>query len=749
MREYLSPGVYTQEYDRSFLQTAQSMGSAAVFIGGFTKGQALVPMRIKDTNDLIKKTGQPNGRLYSQYAAFEYSKHKGNFFVQRLLWQDEWKADGYALVMTTGSDTEGKVLATLASPYTGTGSVTFSADSYIGGTGSSTGSAPNDKLKFTTTVDGVQFVRQLKLEDIDSIQNIFGTDPYQPSQKDMYCFSKYIDGSIEDMLPATGTWKIQIHQIEDLYDFGKYSGAMTPWIKDSVTEGNLFKFHTIGDGTYANRQVKIAIENINTRNKTTFDVIIRAYDDTDKRPQVLEAYYDLNLDPMSDNFIGRRIGEMYQKWDDTAKKMISYGDYHNVSSYVRVQLSDDVKFGSVNPNANPAMVDYIPAWYATDDAIEQITAENYAKVLTQQDNLSELKPYTSHQGYQTRYDSVRALSNPVPVDATIPKFTHEFTQNYILVMYGGFDGRNPSEGYINNATTIGGQDVSEPTSSGSQMFKRAFGMLRNVQEYDINIVSVPGLNLKQQGKAHLTQYLLQNLCQYRGDCIFVGDVAEPEANMVAPLLTVTQAFDTSFGAVYFPSYKVRCPYTKTFPVVPAATYIPSVIAYTQQVSLPHYAPAGINRGTLDVLQATTKLNKQQRDLLYKNKINPIASFAADGTVVWGQKTLQTAASALDRVNARLLSNNIVKWITAYGRTVLFDNNSTNLRAVFTLGAQRYLDDLVMSNGLYAYKFVMDESNNTPQVIDRNQLVGQLWVKMSKTTEFIIIPINVMRSDAQL
>jgi hypothetical protein len=147
----------------------------------------------------------------------------------------------------------------------------------------------------------------------------------------------------------------------------------------------------------------------------------------------------------------------------------------------------------------------------------------------------------------------------------------------------------------------------------------------------------------------------------------------------------TAGFDSSFGAVYYPAVKIKCPYTKTFPIIPAATLIPSVIAYTERVSQPHYAPAGINRGTLNVLQAVSKLNRAERDSLYAAKINPIASFASNGTVVWGQKTLQQKASALDRLNVRILINRIAKWINAYGKTVLFDNNTASLRAIFTIG----------------------------------------------------------------
>jgi len=154
---------------------------------------------------------------------------------------------------------------------------------------------------------------------------------------------------------------------------------------------------------------------------------------------------------------------------------------------------------------------------------------------------------------------------------------------------------------------------------------------------------------------------------------------------VSKVCEYTNEYDSSFGAVYYPAVKIKCDYSKTFPIIPAATLIPSVIAYTERVSQPHYAPAGINRGTLNVLQAVLKLNKAERDMLYAARINPIASFSSNGTVVWGQKTLQQKSSALDRLNVRILVNRIKKWVEAYGKTVLFDNNTASLRAMFTIG----------------------------------------------------------------
>jgi phage tail sheath protein FI len=169
------------------------------------------------------------------------------------------------------------------------------------------------------------------------------------------------------------------------------------------------------------------------------------------------------------------------------------------------------------------------------------------------------------------------------------------------------------------------------------------------------------------------------------------------------------------------------------------------LAYTERISQPFYAPAGISRGSLNVIAPIIKLNQSDRDLLYSHNINPIASFPGQGTVVWGQKTLQQKRSALDRVNVRILINRIKKWIESYGRTVLFNNNTVNLRVIFKQNVDGYLSDIVMKNGLYAFEFIMDDTLNTADVIDRNQLIGQVKLWPTKSAEYIIIPISIEKT----
>jgi phage tail sheath protein FI len=171
--------------------------------------------------------------------------------------------------------------------------------------------------------------------------------------------------------------------------------------------------------------------------------------------------------------------------------------------------------------------------------------------------------------------------------------------------------------------------------------------------------------------------------------------------------------------------------------------MPGVFAFTDRSSAPWFAPAGLVRGGIPgVIQAERKLTKTNRDTLYDGKVNPIATFPGTGVAVFGQKTLQTKASALDRVNVRRLLIELKKFFGDQARNLVFEQNTINTRNRFLSVVTPYMDSVVQRQGLYAFRIVMDETNNTNDVIDRNQLVGQIYIQPSKTAEFIILDFTI-------
>jgi len=230
--------------------------------------------------------------------------------------------------------------------------------------------------------------------------------------------------------------------------------------------------------------------------------------------------------------------------------------------------------------------------------------------------------------------------------------------------------------------------------------------------------------------------------------MFVLDLSTYSSNL-ASAVSEAQGKNTSYAATYWPWVRIIDPITGKHIWVPASTLIPGVYAFNDKVAAPWFAPAGINRGGLSsVLQAKFKLTQGNRDDLYASNINPIATFPKQGVVVFGQKTLQKQASALDRVNVRRLMIELKNYIRQIADTVVFEQNTSETRGSFLSRVNPYLDGIQQKQGLYAYKVVMDETNNGPAVIDQNQLVGQIYIKPTRTAEFISLDFILLPTGAE-
>ena len=148
-----------------------------------------------------------------------------------------------------------------------------------------------------------------------------------------------------------------------------------------------------------------------------------------------------------------------------------------------------------------------------------------------------------------------------------------------------------------------------------------------------------------------------------------------------------------------------------------------------------------------MVSVLNRLTHAERDTLYESKVNPIAQFPGEGIVAFGQKTLQDKASALDRINVRRLLIKVKKFVASTSRYLVFEQNTAQTRGRFINTVQPYLEGVQQRQGLYAFRVVMDESNNTPDVIDRNILAGQIFLQPTKTAEFIVIDFNILPTGA--
>jgi phage tail sheath protein FI len=297
--------------------------------------------------------------------------------------------------------------------------------------------------------------------------------------------------------------------------------------------------------------------------------------------------------------------------------------------------------------------------------------------------------------------------------------------------------------YYFKAGTISGVAGVTQGLVGSD-YDNMLDLLANQDDYAFNVLLTPGLF----NSAHASQTTTAiNNTQNRGDSIYVLDPIVYGSTIAA---TNTQAAsrNTSYAAMYWPWLQTIDPDSGQNVWVPASTMLGGVYAYNDSVSEPWFAPAGINRGGLgNVIRPERKLTQSNRDSLYTNNVNPIASFPGVGTVVYGQKTLQRQASALDRVNVRRLLIALKGYISQVSQTLLFEQNTAATRNNFLAAVNPYLESVQQRQGLYAFKVVMDDSNNTPDVIDRNQLVGAIYLQPTKTAEFIILDFNVLPTGA--
>jgi hypothetical protein len=311
--------------------------------------------------------------------------------------------------------------------------------------------------------------------------------------------------------------------------------------------------------------------------------------------------------------------------------------------------------------------------------------------------------------------------------------------------FGGATGNlftNGSTAFYNQITSATPANNIQGIPSAS--YNNMIALMGNSDDYRFNVLLAPGLFNNLQ-TSQCTSII--NNTQNRGDSIFVLDLVAYDG-LIADATNQAASRNTSYAASYWPWVQTQDPDSGQNVWVPASTMIGGVYAYNDTVAEPWFAPAGINRGGLTtVIRAAQKLSQSNRDTLYTGKVNPIATFPGTGVVVYGQKTLQTQASALDRVNVRRLLIALKSYISQVAQNLVFEQNSIATRNQFLSQVNPYLESVQQRQGLYAFRVIMDDSNNTPDVIDRNELIGQIYIQPTKTAEFIYLDFNILPTGA--
>ena len=475
----------------------------------------------------------------------------------------------------------------------------------------------------------------------------------------------------------------------------------------NITNANVFTLETISQGDIMNsdgpensngalasgsaQNIRWEIQAPNT-GSGVFSLIIRQGNDNSKSKSILEVFPNVSLDPKQSNYISRIVGDM----TDTVRNATSAdvyiqptGSFRNASRYVRVK-SVDLK---------------TPDYF---------------------DNSGIAKP---------------EFTGSIP-GAGSGSFSGAVGDNI-----GGVAGI----GYYDKISDSDSQGLGATEADTSAVvlgsYPQVFNLLGNKDDYRYNILTAPGLYKASSNWSSALTLALSTVSS-RGDAILIMDLVDYDST-ITQVTTQAASVDNSYAASYWPWVQINDPDSAQLVWCPASALLPGVYAYNDKAAEAWFAPAGINRGGLStVVQAERKLTQTNRDDLYTGKVNPIATFPGRGVVVFGQKTLQSQASALDRVNVRRLLIELKSYISQIADNLVFEQNTAATRNNFLAQVNPYLESVQQRQGLYAFKVVMDASNNGPDVVDRNQMVGAIYLQPTKTAEFIYLDFNILPTGAQ-
>lgn len=336
---------------------------------------------------------------------------------------------------------------------------------------------------------------------------------------------------------------------------------------------------------------------------------------------------------------------------------------------------------------------------------------------------------------------------------------------FTFIVQGGFAGTNifdNDETEINNAAvTADVDDSNRGLNVGPNVtaYTKAIDIMKNITDVDIQLLAIPGIRHPIVSNAGI------DAVQERFDALYIVDLEQidNDGNLVTsedqvPSVELTvqnvrdRALDSSFAAAYFPDVVMTDPNTKTNVVVPPSVAVLGALAFNDAVGHPWFAPAGTTRGALGTtLEARVKLSKGDMDNMYDVNVNPLVAFPGNasigtnpkgGVVIWGQKTLQVSASALDRVNVRRLLIDIRRQVREIAQTIIFEPNRESTLAKFSSAVTPRLQRIQSLNGLERFKVIIDASTTTQSDIENNAIRGIIMVQPSKSVEFVSLTFAV-------
>lgn len=337
----------------------------------------------------------------------------------------------------------------------------------------------------------------------------------------------------------------------------------------------------------------------------------------------------------------------------------------------------------------------------------------------------------------------------------------ETHNRFTMPLFGGLNGLNIKE--KDPFADVNRSDVSD-TAFELTSVERALNTVSDPEVVEMNLLAAPGIN-----NPSLTSKMV-DVCETRGDALAIIDIQNdyipsvqssaaetsrlPQPKQAAKAMA-DRALNSSYGACFFPWVTIRDEAKSKSVDVPPSVAMMGVMASSAARSELWFAPAGFTRGGLSqngaaglpVVDVKYSLSSRERDTLYENNINPIASFPNEGIVVFGQKTLQLTQSALDRINVRRLMIYVKKEISRMAATLLFEPNVNATWSRFLSSADPFLRSVQSRFGITEYKLILDETTTTPELIDRNIMYAKIFLKPARAIEYIALDFTITNTGA--
>ena len=633
-------------------------------------------------------------------------------------------------------------------------------------------------LSFNTSANAYSFICNMSPSSKKFVTKVIGENSFDKNP-DMY--PVYVDKVFDNYL----NWLIATGKVKGLHtgilestndgnDFKtKYSSSVTPYVVSEVRGGftsDLFRVVTVSDGDASAKEVKISFVNISIE-KQEFDILVRDFYDTDENPVVLEKFSRCSMNPEVPGYVARKVGTID-------------GEYELKSSYIMLELADDAPIDAVPAGfkgyevkdynfatASNVNVNYKTEYYTAGQIIGVdidgndivVNADKLRKTYLGVSNTVGFDPsFFEFSGEYVGSEIVKGFHLSSQANSSIFETTPENFElsegnfekllgcKFTVAPAGGFDGfdifrkeRTNTDQYIIGKTAYANAAFS--TSQGNSdyyAFLDGVMTFRNPEAVDINLFATPGINFFAHSS--LVGETIDMIEDERADSLYVID--SPNRDTVEEVVGDLEdiGFDTNYSATYWPWIQVRDTENAVQVYVPPTGEVLKNIALTDNVAYPWFASAGYTRGLVNAIKAKKKLTLDERDELYVNRINPIATFSDVGTIIFGNKTLQVRESALDRINVRRLLLQARKLISNVAVRLLFEQNDEVVRNEFLSLVNPILENIKRERGLTEFKVVLSSS---PEDMDRNQLSGKIYIKPTRALEFIDIEFLVTPTGA--